>query len=228
VNQVYLIIRRSFAYYCHKQNQFHHEEALQKSHVEGMARALNYWDDLFKCSFIDLRHQIASITLQHNLECLPDGVILHSDQAQLPSKGWIIPIDDDDVLDVRVISKVRKHPMLKQSLHWPVNVLNEDKFSTANNFTANSYAISAATASEPRGWSYLQRHCFAGTLSSKIISEKPLGLKINHPASLSMLKLYRDQQDCRRAIDKLLNISYSGLYKEVVAGVRNCFAINLR
>ena len=226
MSQVYLVIRRSFDFYHSLKIGFHKDAAVMPEHLEGIERALQYWQDIFGCSWAVTRKRIASIVLKHNLSCLPDGVIMHSDELQLPGKGWIIPIDDDDLLDVRVISKIRKIDPSDITLHWPVNTLTIDKSSTTNDFTANSYAISSTTAATVHGHCILQRHVYAGNKSQfKNISDKPLGLKLTHPASMGVLKSVRNKESCINAIDKFIKCNYDGIYQSVITEVKSVFKI---
>lgn len=229
MNQVYLIVRRSFDFYHSKQTTFHHGAAVLEAHKQGMERAFKYWEDIFTCSWAELRRQISQVTMQFNLSCLPDGIILHSDQVRFPHTCWLLPIDDDDILDIRIISKIRNRPINHTVLHWPVNTIDINKIDTTESFAANSYAISSEHAQKETGWAILQRHCFAETTAKhSIIADAPLGLKITHPASIGMLKLYSNDKDCRSAIDKFLNVPYTGLYREVLRNVKGCFTRNLR
>jgi len=230
MNKVCILVRRSFDFYYNLEHKFHANAAVNNDHIEGMARATEYWETLFGCSWAMTRRKIANIVTQHNLQCMPDSMIMHCDNLQLPNNGWVIPVDDDDLLDIRIITKIRNYNNNKETLHWPVNVLNGHKLienvSDSSFFAANSYAISSTLANKDIGYAILQRHCYAGKHTDyKVISDKPLGLKITHPASIGMLKLYRDEQDCRSAVDKFINTSYVGIYAETVDMIKRCFVI---
>lgn len=226
MSQVYLVIRRSFDFYHSLKIGFHKDAAVMPEHVEGINRALQYWQDTLGCSWAVTRKHIASIVLKHNLSCLPDGVILHSDNLQLPTSGWIIPIDDDDLLDVRVITKIRNIEPSALTLHWPVNTLTIDKVGATQEFTANSYALSSNIASTDNGYCILQRHVYAGSNSEyRVISDKPLGLKLTHPASMGILKNLRHREDCLDAINKFKKCRYDGIYQTVVNEIKACFTI---
>lgn len=230
MNQVYLIVRRSFDFYYNKKTTFHNGAAVLDVHKEGMERAIKYWEEIFTCSWAELRRQISNVTMQFNMACMPDGVIMHCDDVRFPRECWLIPVDDDDILDIRVISKIRNRPLNNSVLHWPVNTIDINKVSTTQSFTANSYAISSEHAQKNEiGWSILQRHCFAESAAKQVnIADMPLGLKITHPASIGMLKLYSDDKDCRSAINKFLDVPYTGLYRDVLRSVKSCFTRNLR
>jgi hypothetical protein len=225
MNKIYILVRRSAKFYIDTQISFYNNAATNPSHIDGILKATHYWEDLFKCSWASTRHAIANIAMQHNITCMPDAVIMHSEMP-LPTEGWIIPIDDDDLLDARIITKIRRYTGHLQAMHWPVYTMTCGKINSTKSFTANSYAIKSDFAASDI--ENIHKHIYASKhLTYKILSEKPLGLKITHPASMGMLKLYKDKEECIKAVEKYIKLKYTGLYSKTVKAIQEYYANTL-
>jgi len=224
MNQVVVIIRRSFDFYYNNTVKFVDGAAVNQSHIEGIERSQGWWHEIFGCSWQATRQRIADIVMRHTLSCRPDAVVLHSETNVYIKDSWIIPLDDDDLLDIRIIHKLR-NMQLSESAYWPTNklLLSTEHEAGLEEFPANSYAISSDYFNSHKDKAAFYRHMHASkNLNLKAICMQPCGLKINHPASIGILKLYHSKDDCIAAVNKF-RAAQPTRYKRTVNQIQECF-----
>jgi len=236
---VVILVRRSFDFYVNNKSTLHENAAMLNKHTQGRIAAEEWWKELFGISWEHTRQKISRIATAFLMfNCKPDGMLFHSEFECLPKEGWIIPIDDDDLIDPKIIKILRQTDLKNEMVNWGVFRLGHGAIIRRRvGFPSNGYAISADKIVSNTEI-VVQRHLQAAKVRRKNESIETLvtkcvpidgmyGCKITNPASVGMLKSYKTRENCVAEIKKFQRSNVDGLPEVYRTHVRriidNCF-----
>lgn len=173
----------------------------QEYHTKS-ARAIKWWNELFKTSFLEFKRRLARIAARYYAHAKYDCIMQYLDYRHLTaleklSNTWIFPMDEDDW----------PHPDLPGIL-YKINTRNYDyalwdvhricvlgiqcikadvDYYDKNIVISNSYAIRPGERQAHIAYHGRIDHILRNEDTRIKYIKRPLGIKVDNPSSLSLL-----------------------------------------
>lgn len=216
---IFIIVRRSKNFQVCQQIDLDHI-AHRTSHKEAIERCNQWWIDIYNKEWAEIRRNIADITIAHAVVCGPDGIILNSEtEISIPQDSWIVPIDDDDLVDPRLIKFLRnKKPV--EIVKWNTNRLKSKKL---GHIDSNEYALPGSILEH--NYDLMMRHAQVEKHNYRII-DKNWGVKVDHPACMGKMKNYKTKNMMEREINKFLasdNNKFPKIFRQPLDRIKEAF-----
>lgn len=202
MNKIILYIRRSENYYMGCNLDVAANNVITDGHVDAVQRAVNLWKTVTGHDLIETKKKIAEVAYAHNLKLKPEIIYNYSvDSCDFPPNYWIIPIDEDDLLDSKSITQIRKYTGDKDIIMWDGHMVNSFRTLINHNthLPSNCYAIRASKQEEKD--KFIHQHMYVKRYES--ISERlhlVSGLKITSPTSISSLQRISSERNLARLL----------------------------
>lgn len=226
MNTVVLYIRRSRRYFF-KNILDEKPEILNENNLEELRRSEELWFKIFGKSITETKHQVSKIAFSHNVEFRPDIIYNYSIPRHLPTGTYIYPIDEDDLIDNKILTAIRQYKGNNECIVWNTNIVTCRRIfqSEEPGLISNSYAIKYVGGNIT---DLLHKHgLFYETRKNDFYDiGVTSGVKITSPVSVGSFKFYNNIDSVKDVVDKFVKFDDNlipQIYKEAFKKIKGCF-----
>ena len=209
-NRVILLIRRSADYFLDGKLSMPScdgDEAFWDEYKSTILDPIDWWNNSFKIPYMEFRKKFRRISAQLIIDSQFDMVMNHFDWRVLNKirdlqSTWIVPQDEDDWPNPEAPTILRNvNPKKFDGIFWDVNRIckcNSSFVSCDLEYYRNNVLLSNAYAMRIGGpeiaiTTHVQAQKFFDRSTVKYI-KYPLSVKVDNPASMSLLRLVKSQK----------------------------------
>ena len=222
-NRIILLIRRSADYYLENKLTMPSCEDSREfwdNYRPAILRAINWWDELFKISYMEFRKRFRRIPAQLIADSQFDMVLNHLDwqaieQLRRLKNTWVVPQDEDDWLDPQLPATLRKVNVRKfDSVFWDTYrvcecnsnfVTCDQEYYENNMLLSNAYAVQVDAPSDVMSLHGRAQRYFHRVHSKMRYLPWPMAVKVDGPGSMSLLRIIESKAHLKDLVGRFKN-----------------------